>query len=104
MSGFVRIRVESVSGFTVGLVREIYGKESEDKLDFGIDTDAHSHNPTTAGSLLYENHDKELETGLYEEYWASFGVKKSRPGLASPGSSFLPNEEVEEIVMFQAER
>jgi hypothetical protein len=104
VSGFVRIRVESVSGFTVGLVREIFGKESEDRLDFGIDTDAHGHNPTTAGSLLYENPDKVLKTAQYEEYRASFGVKKAKPGLPTLGSRFLDNEQIEEIVMFQAER
>jgi hypothetical protein len=104
VSGFVRIRVPSVSGFTVGLVRDIFGKESEEQLDFGIATDAHGYDPASAGSLLYENHDKERRTAPYEKYRVSFGVKKSKPGLPIQGSSFLPSEEVEEIVMFQAER
>jgi hypothetical protein len=103
-SGIVRIGVESIQGFTVGLVREVFGKESEDKLDFGIATDAHGYDPTTAGSLVYENHDKELNTAAYEHYWISFGVQKTKPGLPSQGYTFLADERIYEIVMLQMER
>ena len=104
LSGFMKIDVEAIPGITVGLVREVFGEESEDKLDFGIDTDAHGHAPTTAGSLLYEKYDKEIKTAPYQEYWASFVVKKTKPGLPTQGYKFLANEQVKEIVLFQAEK
>ena len=103
-SGFIIIRVESMTGLNVGLVKEIFGEESKDELDFGIATDAHGYTPTTAGDLLYENYNKETSTAPFQEYRARFVVKKTKPGMPTLGSKFLTSEPIEGMSIFQSER
>ena len=104
LSGLIIIHVESVRGLSVGLVREIFGKESRDELDFGMSTDGHAHDPTTAGSVVYDNREKEGMAVPFQDYQATFGVKKTRPGMPIQGSTFHDNEQIETIAILQAER
>jgi hypothetical protein len=103
-SGFVRVRFEASHGLTVGLVREIFGKESADELDVGMATDGHSYTPTSAGDLLYKSYEKERSTAIFWKNGVSFGVRKTEPGLPAPGSRFIDSDQIEDIVLYQAER
>jgi hypothetical protein len=103
-SGFIRIRFEASRGLTVGLVRDVFGKESADELDVGMATDGHSYIPTSAGDLLYESHDKERSTAAFWKNRVSFGVKKTNPGMPAPGSRFIDSDQIEEIVILQVEQ
>lgn len=105
LSGLIIVHVDSVRGLSVGLVREIFGEESEDTLDFGVMTDAHAHDPTTAGFLLYDNRGKgEMANSPFQTYRATFVVKKTRPGMPIQGSSFYDNQQIETIAILQQER
>lgn len=72
-TGFVRIRFDASRGLTVGLVREVFGKESADELDTGMATDGHSYTPTSAGDLLYER-----STPAFWKNRVSFGERPIR--------------------------
>jgi hypothetical protein len=105
LSGVIIIDVASVPGLNVGLVRRIFGEESKDELDFGILTDGQAHDPTTAGSLVYDNRDSLKMSGVsFQEYRATFVVKKIKPGMPIQGSRLADDAQIETIDLLQMER
>jgi len=75
-SGRVVLRVDNVPGFTVGVVRSVFGQETRYFNDLGITDHGPTFVPMDKGSLIYE--DTGLETNATAALWrnrVSFTVK-----------------------------
>jgi hypothetical protein len=73
---YIQVETGPIVAISVQLVKNVFGGECQEQMDFGEDTDGHSHIPTTKGSLNYSESHHGPGEATFNKRSASFVVSK----------------------------
>jgi hypothetical protein len=97
-SGFMAVDFGFVSGLTVGLVREVFGDQQVDYVNFGYATDGNGGEPPGAGVIRYDQAGVSRTT---QGNQITFGVKRNKTGLPSANFRFEDDQEIASVTIAQ---
>lgn len=105
VSGTVFIDTQNVPGLTIRDVTAVFGKSGKLAPDTGMDTDGHSHVPTSKGTLSYETRNGRLCGGeAVSKKTAVFVIKLDSESERSPfPPSFRDADEIMSIELYELE-
>jgi hypothetical protein len=108
----IDIEIESASYFTVGLVREIFGRDSKEDLDSGTGSDGHTYTPVVKGRLAYSRNRKREGLESFVELSTNFVIRTDAPpalrvspvnGPRTP-DAFAPTDVVQRVIIDESEQ
>jgi hypothetical protein len=99
--GFLRIEGRPVSTLTLGVVRGVFGPETQNVIDPGVSNDGHVYTPTDKGSVVYRDPDRTHSEGV--SLGTTFFFEPDSPQRRGSFGKIAADDVVQRIEMQEAQ-